>query len=180
MLTIHGEKINLVEFTDEHLANPRYYEWLRDLDVMMNVRKLDYLLPMKKEAVVDYVHDLQASDREAFFAIHTKDDVFIGTTRIAYIDWRLGTGDVGILIGEKNMWGKGLATDVVKTLAMYAFEVLSLRKLYSAPDAEHVAMCKCFEAVGFQKEGRIRKDILKNGVYHDRHYYGLFRDELRP
>ena len=44
MLTIHGEKTYLLEFGKQHLENPDYYSWLRDLDVIQGINRLEYLL----------------------------------------------------------------------------------------------------------------------------------------
>lgn len=180
MLTIEGLRTRLVEFSHALHNTDAYFCWLRDKDVMRNVNRLEYLLPISRDVVDRYVADMTVSDRDAFFAVHCKeDDAFIGTVRIAHIDWRLGIGDIGVLIGDRSYWGRGLATDAVRALVGYGFDYLSLRKLISHPTATNVAMCKCFEGVGFKREGRIRKSLLIGGEYQDAILYGIFRDEFR-
>lgn len=180
MLTVEGMRTRLVEFTGHLHNNDIYYGWLRDKDVMRNVNRLEYLLPISRDVIDRYVEDVTASDRDAFFAVHCKeDDAFIGTVRIAHIDWRLGIGDIGVLIGNRNYWGRGLATDAVTALVGYALDYLNLRKLISHPTATNVAMCKCFESVGFKREGRTRKSLLIGGEYQDAILYGIFREEYR-
>jgi RimJ/RimL family protein N-acetyltransferase len=179
MLTLAGIRVRLVEFTAAIHNNEKYFGWLRDMEIMRNVNRLEYLLPISRDVVDRYVSDVTTSDREAFFAIESAvDDVFIGTIRIAHIDWRMGQGDIGVMIGDRGYWGRGLATDAVSTLVGYGFEVLSLRKMISHPTATNVAMCKCFERVGFRREGRIRKSLLIGGKYQDAILYGIFRNEF--
>ena len=178
MLTLKGKKTTLEEFSRKHLEDPRYMDWLRDLDVIATINRIEYMLPIDPAIVPEYVASLQASDTEAFFAILDENGEFVGTARIAHIDWRMGVGNIGVMIGDKQSWGKGLATDVVRTLADYAFNLLSLRKLISAPSGGNVGMCRCFEKVGFRREGCIRQDLLIRGEYFDRICYGMFRDEF--
>ena len=79
--------------------------------------------------------------------------MFIGTAKIGHINWRSGIADVGIMIGEKKYWGKGLGTEVVNLITKYAFDYLSLRKLVAGTNANNIGMCKCFFSNGFKKEG---------------------------
>lgn len=180
-LELEGTHIVLREFTEENLRDPRYISWLRDLEVVGAINRTEYLVPIKFKKIEQYVHNLFESKSDAFFAIyHADDDAFIGTLRILNIDWHARTAEIGILIGDKNYWGKGLAKDAVSTACKYAFSTLSMHKLSASNLATNIAMCKCFERLGFQKEARLRKHNLVNGEYVDRIAYGLFRDEFQP
>jgi len=100
MLELTGRKVVLREFTAEHLNDPKYFAWLRDLETVLPIYRIEYLLPLTFDALRAYVDSLWKSGRDAFFAIHEKEsDRFIGTQRVGHIDWRSGIGDLGILIG---------------------------------------------------------------------------------
>jgi [ribosomal protein S5]-alanine N-acetyltransferase len=180
MLQLEGESIVLREFTETNLNDPKYFGWLRDLEVVTPIYRLEYLMPIQFQEVEKYVHLLFSSKNDCFFAVYRKDtDEFIGTQRIGHIDWRTGIGDIGILIGDKKSWGKGFATQAVGVACKYAFSVLSLRKLTGGTPETNVAMCKCFEHIGFQQEGRLRKQLLINGEYYDHIFFGLLKDYYR-
>lgn len=181
MLELKGNKILLREFTKRNLKDPRYHAWLRDLDVVKTIGRLEYLLPIEFNEIKDYVDNLLHSKNDYFFAIYYKENnEFIGTQRIGHIDWRLRTADIGIMIGNKDYWGKGIAKDAVSIACKYAFKVLGLRKLTGGTAVSNPAMCKCFERLGFKLEGRLRKKLLIEGKYVDHMLYGVFKKEFKP
>lgn len=180
MLTLRGKTCELREFTEANLSDPRYYEWLRDLDVVTGIYRLEYLKPLDRGAIEQYAREQMKSDTKCYFAIYLSDsETFVGTIKLGHIDWRTGTGDVGIMIGDKANWGKGIATDAVHTLCSYAFKKLSLRKITGGTAANNAAMVQCFHRVGFKQEGALRKKLLVEGAYHDHLLFGLFQEELR-
>jgi|ERR1041385_3378848 RimJ/RimL family protein N-acetyltransferase len=179
MLRLDGEKIYLQEFAPENLADGRYHAWLRDLDVVRGIYRLEYLMPIQYSEIEEYANNLMQSETDCFFAIYAKaTDDFIGTLRIGHIDWRVGRGDIGILIGDKNYWGRGIATDAVNVACRYAFKELSLRRLTGGTISTNEAMCRCFERAGFKQEGRLREHLLVGGVLVDHVLFGLLKDEF--
>lgn len=180
MLILEGKEIILKEFTKDNLHDSRYFAWLRDIEVIRTIYRLEYLLPIQFSEVESYVENLQKSKNDCLFAIYyKKDNQFIGTQRIGHIDWRAGLADMGIMIGNRQYWGKGLATDALSVSCDYAFNELSLRKLTGGTPASNIAMYKCFEKIGFKREGSLRKNLLISGKYIDHYLYGLFRKEFR-
>jgi ribosomal-protein-alanine N-acetyltransferase len=180
-LELYGDKILLREFGEIHLRDDAYLTWLRDLKVVETINRLEYVMPIRFEAVEAYVRSLWDSPTDAFFAISLRDsDRFIGTQRLAHIDWRTGTADVGIMIGERAFWNQGLAKDAVSVSCRYAFENLGLRRLIAGTAESNVAMRRCFERLGFKEEGRLRSHVLQGGKFVDRVLYGLFPEEFLP
>lgn len=181
MLQLSGTNIVLREFSDANLHDKNYFAWLRDLEVMGPINRLEYLLPIKFDEVVKYVENVRSSPHDAFFAIYSKaEDEFIGTLRLSEIDWRAGIANVGILIGDKSYWGKGISKDVISVATEYAFTTLGLRRLVASCLSTNVAMSKCFERLGYKLEGVQRGQSFIGGEYIDRDLFGLFRDEFRP
>lgn len=179
MLERIGEKIILREFSKENLHDPRYFQWLRDLDVVMPLYRMEYMLPMNFSVVEQYVENLFSSGQDAFFAIyHRSSNMFIGTFRVGHINWRSGIADLGIMIGDKEFWGQGLGKEVLSLGIQYAFDALSLRKLTGGTPASNVAMRRCFEKAGFKQEGLKRQELLMAGRYDDHVLYGLLKEEF--
>lgn len=181
MLELVGVNIILREFSEENLHDEKYFKWLRDLDVVETINRIEYILPIKFSEVEKYVNNLWNSSHDAFFSIYTKDkNEFIGTQRVSEINWRTGTANLGILIGEREYWGKGIAKDSISVICDYCFNKLSLRRLVANTLATNIAMGKCFERLGFKLEGILREDSLIKGKYVDRNLYGLFKNEFKP
>ena len=179
MLEIPGQLVTLKEFTDEHLNDPRYFSWLRDLEIIVWIYRMEYLLPLSFSSLKNYVDNLRSSGTDCFFAIHENDPgEFIGTLRIGHIDWRVGSADLGVLIGEQEKTGRGYASDALRIATRYAFSVLSLRRLTGGTPASNVGMRKCFDHLGFKQEGCLRNHLLISGEFVDHVLYGLLKKDL--
>lgn len=180
-LELPGRKVLLREFGDDHLHDDAYFGWLRDLQVIETINRIEYMLPLRFETVEAYVRGLWSSPTDAFFAIILlEDNRFVGTQRLAHIDWRGGSAEVGIMIGDRSVWNQGLATDAVTIACRYAFDNLGLRRLTAGTPASNVAMQRCFERLGFKEEGRLRRHVSLGGKMVDRVLFGLFPDEFTP
>lgn len=179
-IIIQGKRVYLKNFTREHLYDKRYLTWLRDREVVKSIGRNEYLdKPVSLLEIEEYVKGLWLSDNNLFFALyHKKNNTFIGTFKIGKIDWQAKTADIGIMIGNKLYWGHGLCKDILTSVCHYAFSNLGIRKLTGGCFENNIAMCKCFEYVGFHKEGVREKQYLLEGTFVNHILYGLFKQEL--
>jgi [ribosomal protein S5]-alanine N-acetyltransferase len=182
MLRLDGKKTYLVPFEQRHLDDPRYFEWLTDLEVMRFIGRDEYLRPIQFERVREYVQAVWASPFCSFFAVYVQaGDVFIGTVKLNYLDQSglsSRTADVGVMIGDRTCWGTGMATDALRTICRYAFETLGARKLTAGAIAGNDAVIKAFLRIGFVEEGRLRQKVFLAGEYLDHVLLGCLRGEL--
>ena len=177
-MNIKGEKIELREFTLNNLKDEKYFNWLRDVDVIKTIGRIEYLTNLSFENVEKYISSLIESDNNCLFALYTVEEKFIGTVKIGHINWRTGVADIGIMIGEKSYWGKGLAKEAIYLVSVFSFNHLSLRKLTSGCNSTNKPMIKVFENIGFKKEACLRKNLLISGGYDDHILFGLFKENL--
>jgi CMP-N,N'-diacetyllegionaminic acid synthase len=176
---LQGKMIRLEEFTEKHLHDPNYYTWLQDKEVVEMIGRPEYLTTFPFCIIEDYIINVKSSDNAYFFALYfKKNNRFIGTVKLGSIDWQNRSADVGILIGDKQYWGKGIAKDAVLTVSVYAFEKLGMRKLTGGCLSTNIAMRRCFERVGFKKEAVLRGKVPFKGKFVDHILYGMFKDEL--
>jgi len=176
---LEGTLSSLMTFTNRHLHDAAYLAWLRDYEVVKTLNRPEYLTPIPFEPVREYCEALMRSPRDIYLAIHHGlDRRFIGTVRAARIDPEARTADIGILVGDKSYWGRGIATDSVRTLARYLFDALGLRKVTAGLMSTNPAMLRVFTKLGFQEEGRFRQQDCFEGRYVDHLHLGCFRNEL--
>lgn len=159
MLTISNGEIAFKEFSENDEELLTYISWCRDMNNIKMIGRLEYLLSMNPENIYKYVKTLNDSQNDSFFKVYIGND-FAGTFKIGHIDWRLGTGDVGIMIGNSLFRGKGYSTKIVKLGIQYAFDILNLRRLTGGCYSTNVAMCQCFKNCGFLQEGEAREALL--------------------
>lgn len=86
------------------------------------------------------------------------------------------TAELGYYIAEKY-WGKGIATDAVRQICKYIFSHSDIIRIYAEPFAYNIGSCRVLEKAGFQYEGTLRKNAIKNGRILDMKLYALLRSD---
>ena len=177
---LSGEKCRLKPFDEKHLRDPKYLGWLHDPEVVKSLNLPSYLEnPISFKQVETYCRSLWGSSNDLFCALHLiEDDSFIGTVKAGHIDWYSGTADLGVMIGSKQMWGRGIASEALTLLAAYLFKVAKLRRLTAGVMANNPAMIRVFEKLGFQREGVFRKQDRLGDEYIDHVHLGCLRNEF--
>ena len=120
---------------------------------------------------------LSADENETFsFAIMVDDKVVgsIGIFRQGNIHSQ--TAELGYYIAEEY-WGKGIMTEAVKQICAYVFAKSDIIRIYAEPFAYNIASCRVLEKVGFQYEGTLRSNAVKNGKVIDMEMYSLLKEE---
>ena len=177
-----GRGLSLQPFGEAHLRDPAYLGWLRDRDVVRTLNLPDYYLrPVAFEAVDAWCRRLWASGRDLLYAIEILPErAFVGTVKLGAIDGYAGTADVGIMLGRRDLWGRGIASDAIATLCADAFGRLNLRRLTAGAMANNPAMIRVFEKLGFLREGCLRGQDRLDDSYIDHIYLGCMREEFTP
>lgn len=135
--------------------------------------------PYTEQDGIDYISAmLSADENDTFaFAITVEEKVIgsIGVFRQGNIHRQ--TAEVGYYIAEEY-WGKGIMTDAIKQICKYVFEKSDIIRIYAEPFAYNMASCRALEKAGFQYEGTLRKNAVKNGKVIDMKMYSLLRTEI--
>ncbi len=135
--------------------------------------------PYTEQDGKDYISAMLAADENETFAFAiTADDKIIGSIGI----FRQGnihrqTGELGYYIAEEY-WGRGIMTQVVKQACAHVFEVSDMLRIYAEPFAHNTASCRVLEKAGFQFEGILRSNAVKNGKVIDMRLYSLLRTDI--
>mgnify|MGYP004551164421 FL=1 len=120
---------------------------------------------------------LSANENETFAFAITVDEKAIGSIgafRQENVHRR--TAELGYYIAEEY-WGKGIMTEAVKQICKYVFDKSDIIRIYAAPYAHNIASCRVLEKVGFQYEGTLRSNAIKNGKVVDMKMYSLLKGE---
>ena len=122
---------------------------------------------------------LSADENETFAFAITVDDMVIGSIGI----FRQGnihrqTAELGYYIAEEY-WGKGIMTEAVKQICEYVFANSDIIRIYAEPFAYNIASCRVLEKVGFQYEGTLRSNAVKNSKVIDMKMYSLLKEEIK-
>ncbi|MEE1784197.1 GNAT family protein [Streptomyces sp. SP17BM10] len=80
---------------------------------------------------------------------------------------------------RRDVWGYGYGSEIARLLCVLAFDRLGLHRLAASVDVDNTASVRVLGKLGFQREGRIRHDVLKGGIWSDSYLYSLLADEWR-
>ena len=124
----------------------------------------------------EYIVAMLSADktRTFAFAIEANNEVIgsIGVFRCDNIHSR--TAGMGYYIGEPY-WGKGFGTSAVKQTCKYIFEHTDIIRIFAEPFAYNTASCRVLEKAGFQLEGILHSNAVKNGNILDMKMYALIK-----
>lgn len=74
--------------------------------------------------------------------------------------------------------GRGLATEAVRRVLEYAFDVLRMERVEADVDPRNAASVRLLERVGFRREGLLRARWRVSGEVQDAFFYGLLRGDF--
>lgn len=156
--------------------NERYLGWLNDPEVTRYVESGAF--PSTAEDLENFYRTVSSSRNDVILAVVDKQSGrHIGNVKLGPIQWVQRCATFGILIGEKDFWGKGAGEEATRLMVEYGFQRLNLHRIDLGVCAEHEAAVRCYEKVGFKVEGRMREDLFQAGGYKDRLWMGLLRSE---
>ncbi len=118
---------------------------------------------------------LSADQNDTFaFAITVDGKVVgsIGAFRGANIHSK--TAELGYYIAEEH-WGKGIMTEAVKQICNYVFSHTDIIRIYAEPFAYNIGSQRVLEKAGFQYEGTLRSNAVKNGKVLDMKMYSRLK-----
>lgn len=119
------------------------------------------------EKLADDAHNL-------LFGIRTlEDDVLIGTVGFFDIEWSNGVAWLGMGIGLRAYWDRGLGSEALALALRYAFQEMNLHRVTLTVLAYNPRAIHLYEKFGFRHEGTFREFGQRDGKRYDMLLYGL-------
>jgi [ribosomal protein S5]-alanine N-acetyltransferase len=143
-----------------------YVGWLNDGEVNQYLESR--FMRHTVETTRAFVADQLASSDTLFLGIRMRPSGrHVGNIKIGPINALHRTAEIGILIGDKTAWGRGVATATIGAVARIAERSLSLRKITAGCYASNIGSKRAFEKAGFAVEGVRPRQLLLNGAPED-------------
>jgi len=137
---------------EESDANARYVAWMNDPDV---VRFLEARLSQHDAVSLrTFIETNNERLDSLLLGIFLEAGQHIGNIKLGPIDTYHQHAAVGILIGEREWWGHGIASESIVGLTTYAFDVMGLERLYAGCYAANEGSRRAFLRAGWFEEGR--------------------------
>lgn len=134
--------------------------------------------PYSQNDAADYINatvNAEKGSQYAFAIVY--DDKVIGNIAVFRKDnIHHRTGELGYYIAEAY-WGKGIMTQAVRQICDYVFKNTDIIRIFAEPFAYNTASCRVLTKAGFEYEGALHQNAVKNGKVIDMNMYALIKPQ---
>lgn len=116
------------------------------------------------EDLADYIRRANDDPSQFMLGMFLKtDQSHIGNIKLDSIDLTHKTANVGLIVGERRMWGRGFGSEAIETITRHAFTELGIRKLCAGCYHLNHGSISAFLKAGYRQEGvRASQFTLEN------------------
>ena len=176
IINIVGDKTALGPLRRDLL--PLYRKWVNDWDVARTLSVA--LAPITEDAEAEWFESTRQANG-IHFTIYQRSPLRpIGNTALRNINFAHGVAEFGIMIGEKDTWGKGHGTETTRLMLDYAFTVLGLHNVLLQALSYNERGLRAYRSAGFKEIGRRRQAHRLGGVPHDVVYMDCLSSDFDP
>ncbi len=174
--TLQGTSVVLRPMSHDYVTET-YLGWLSDAEVTHYIAAVYTDLSKLSEYVSQRLND----ETVRFWAICDRTTGrHIGNVKLEPISTQHSRATFGILIGDKEFWGRGISRQVTELVSQFAFDILHINKVDLGVVFDNIAAWKSYEKAGFHIEGRFRQHERQNGKLVDVLRMAKFADGFKP
>jgi len=171
-----SENIYLSPLTKDDISED-YISWLNDSEVCNGNSHATF--PNNYSKTLAYVESIENSKTEIVFSIRwKKNDIHIGIVSLQKINYVNRSGEITMIVGDKNYRNKGVGTEALKLLIDFGFYTLNLNRISGTPTTNEGGIKIC-ENNKMKKECLIREGLFKNGKYMDAIIYSILLKDYK-
>ncbi len=165
ILNLIGEKVALGPIRRDLVA--LYQRWINDFAVVRTLA-VRAMRPMTAEGELAWYDRQATSEDDVTFTIYEYASLRpIGSTGLHQVDHYNRSATFGIVIGEKDCWGKGYGTEATRLVLDYAFTGLGLHNVMLQVFAKNERGMRAYRRAGFREIGRRRQARRRMGEPED-------------
>jgi len=172
---LKGKSIILRKLSIED-ASEEYLNWMNDYEVVKFTESRYMVHTM--ESLKNFILHVNNDYNYCFAMVDIASGKHIGNIKIGNIHPIYKYADVGLIIGNKDFYGKGIATEALKLCIEFAFKQLKLHRLWAGIYDVNVGSIKAFERAGFVREGCEKEKCLFEGKRVDCYLYGIVNESV--
>lgn len=124
-----------------------------------------------------WVEATQSPDTVCMVIVDKETGRAVGTTGLYLINWPCRRAQFRILIGEPDVFDKGIGTSATRLIVRYGFERLNLETIYLGANEENKRAIRAYEKAGFIHDGVHRNFIYNNGRYYNAVMMSILRSD---
>ncbi len=136
-------------------------EWITDEEFLFQWAGSQFIYPLSEEQLNNYIdgtNDKENSDTLIYKAILEDTGEYIGHISLGGIDRNNKSGRIGkVLVGSSPARGRGIGQEIVRAILKIGFGELKLHRISLRVFDFNQTAIRCYEKVGFSKEGFLRE-----------------------
>lgn len=173
-MNIKGKLVTLRAIEREDL--PLLNQWANDPEIQYWLGGWHF--PTNLDDQQKWYSSLSANSLHQRFIIETRDLGIIGTANLIDIDWKNRHAHHGMMLGDKEIRGKGYAVDTVMAIMKYAFEELGLVRLDGSMIEYNVASIKMYLGkCGWKEEGQKKNWYFRKNRFWNSIIVGITKED---
>lgn len=173
-------KIKLEPFERNDFS--RLMNWIKTPEFLLQWAGPIFTFPLNESQLDIYLKGSQGDPplRKIYKVTHTGDHRVIGHVELNDIDLRNRTATLcRVLVGEPSLRGKGVGPWMLKKLLEVGFGQFGLHRIDLFVFDFNQAAIRCYEKVGFRKEGHIREARKIGNEYWSLYQMSILDHEWR-
>lgn len=171
---IEGKDIVMMPLGRSDIS-PEYLSWLNDGEVL-RYRALKSF-PTTLAQLEAWIEGLP-SRGDLVLAIRTRTERrHVGNIALNTILWPHRSAELSVMIGAKDIWGQGIASDAIEALTAHGFAAMALHRIWS--ESPNPAFNGVVAKLGWTKEGIKRDGFMLDGAFVDLGCWSILDHEWR-
>ncbi|MFD2923615.1 GNAT family N-acetyltransferase [Halobacillus naozhouensis] len=146
---------------------PQLIDWMTSPEFLLQWGGPKFHYPLNYEQLKEYVVDSNSdhSSQLIYSVVDKQTDATIGHIALRNIDRGNQSARIGKVIVSDEARGKGIGTLMMKEVLKVAFDQLQLHKVSLGVFDFNQPAIRCYEKVGFKKDGLLRDHRKMNDEY---------------
>lgn len=171
---LQGKSVNLVPLGASDVTAD-YLAWLNDPEVLRF--RAPKAFPTTMAQLETWVAGLP-SRGDLVLAVRSREGGrHVGNISLSSIQWVHRSAELSIMIGAKDIWGKGFGSEAIALLTEHAFTSMGLHRLWA--ESPNPAFNATMKKLGWTQEGVKREAFLLDGAFTDFVCWSILEREWR-
>lgn len=171
---LSGERVELKPLGSGDVS-AEYLSWLNDPEVLRFRAPKSF--PTTLAQLEEWIASLPLRGDLVLSIRARENGRHVGNISLGPILWNHRSAELAIMIGAKDVWGKGYGAEAIELVSRHAFEAMGLHRL--AATSPNPAFNSTVRKLGWTAEGVRREAFFADGGFVDFEAWGLLEQEWR-
>ncbi len=153
-----------------------YTKWLNDPEIVKYLSLRNSLVSIYGER--SYIEAFSKVEFNLCI-VKKENDELIGNIGLNDIDYKNGTAELGIFIGDEENLSKGYGSEAIKLILDFVFKEIRLHSVDLTVFGNNPRAIKAYTKCGFKEFGRRHDAIFHNGEYIDLIYMEIINENSK-